>query len=145
MPAAYAVSHLVPVHVEAVGAADVVKNDGLTAHGLERAHRRVHAARQQRHCLLEYLHSTTCRSATRQKPEKQHSSSLENLRTSSDLVVFSCCFVGAGGADTACAQATCLKCLCCDGARAVPGMPGKQACATMFIVCTCLRTIATQV
>ena len=33
----------------------MVKNDGLAAHGLERPHRRVHAARQQRHRLLEHL------------------------------------------------------------------------------------------
>jgi len=47
--------HLVAVHVEAVGPADVVKDDGLPADRLERAHRRVNAARQQRQRLLEHL------------------------------------------------------------------------------------------
>ncbi len=47
--------HLVAVHVEAVGPADVVEDDGLPADRLERAHRRVDAARQQRQRLLEHL------------------------------------------------------------------------------------------
>lgn len=40
-------SHLVAVHVKAVGAVDALKDYGLPAHGLECAHGRVNTARKQ--------------------------------------------------------------------------------------------------
>ena len=68
-----------------------------------------------------------------------------SLRTSSDLVVFSCFFVGAGGADTACARGSCLASLCCAGVRAVAGVPLKHVCAAMSVIQTCLHGTAAQV
>ena len=48
-------AHLVAVHIKAVWALHVLKDDGLPAHRLEGAHRGVHASWQQRLSLLEDL------------------------------------------------------------------------------------------
>ena len=133
------VAHLVAVHIEAVGPADVVEDDGLAAHRLERAHRRVHAARQQRHRLFEHLRSRPSCSASGQQQLRLCQGGTPQLRTSSDLVVFSCFFVGAGGADTACARGSCLASLCCTGVRAVAGVPLRHLCAAMSVMQTYLH------